>query len=216
MNRRACVCLLVGIGCLGATIAGAERSPRLEVTVRVYNTLAVAGHQLRTAERTAGAVFDDAGITVRWRRCAWPQRPPIRPNDRCGAVLEPTELVVRLVIAPTDVDPSVLGYSLVDGLTRTGTLSTIFADHLERLAARVRLNRGTLLGLTMAHEIGHLLLGTNLHATEGLMRARWTDETLRHRVTQEWQFSSAEISQLLSAVGARTTAAIAAPMLAPR
>jgi hypothetical protein len=103
----------------------------------------------------------------------------------------------------------VLGYSLVDRQTRTGTLSTVYVDHIQQLAARLRINRGTVLGLTIGHEMGHLLLGSDVHGTEGLMRARWPDAALRRRITHEWRFSSVEISQMTSALEARTTAAAA-------
>jgi hypothetical protein len=34
-------------------------------------------------------------------------------------------------------------------------------------------NRWALLGHAMAHEIGHVLLGTTEHSPEGIMKARW-------------------------------------------
>jgi hypothetical protein len=36
----------------------------------------------------------------------------------------------------------------------------------------------SILGHGVAHEIGHLLLGTNSHAETGIMRARWQSEEL--------------------------------------
>ena len=44
----------------------------------------------------------------------------------------------------------------------------------------------TLVGRVSAHEIGHLLLGTNAHATHGLMRASW-DVTRIDR--GDWDFT---------------------------
>jgi hypothetical protein len=35
------------------------------------------------------------------------------------------------------------------------------------------------MGAIIAHEIGHLLLGSNAHAAIGIMRAHWQDAELR-------------------------------------
>ena len=40
-------------------------------------------------------------------------------------------------------------------------------------------NLSRVLGHVMAHEIGHLLLGTNAHSTVGIMRPQWQGPELR-------------------------------------
>lgn len=110
--------------------------------MRLYDTVAVLRHELSTAARTATAIFDDAGVTMRWR----PPRthgPLIQSDDPCDDVVQ--SLDVRLVTAPANVDPKVLGYSLVRP-TRTGTLATLCADHFDCVAARLRITCGMLLG----------------------------------------------------------------------
>ena len=121
--------------------------------------------------------------------------------------MQPTEVLLRLGTAPASFNPLVLGYSLVDRQTRTGTLSTVYVNHIQLLAARLRIDRGRLLGIAIAHEMGHLLLGSDVHGTEGLMRAHWPDAALRRRLTHEWRFSSAEIFQITSALDGRATKA---------
>ena len=55
----------------------------------------------------------------------------------------------------------------------------MFYHRVESLAVELRGARDVLLGYALAHEIGHLLLGTNSHALNGIMRAHWTEEELR-------------------------------------
>ena len=43
-----------------------------------------------------------------------------------------------------------------------------------------------ILGHAAAHEIGHLLLGSNSHSPFGLMRARWSGQDLQNAC---WEFS---------------------------
>jgi hypothetical protein len=70
-------------------------------------------------------------------------------------------------------------------------------------AARLGVDRATLLGRTLAHELGHLLLGTNAHAPRGLMRARWADAVVRNDVTHDWQFSRREARHMQMALTLR-------------
>jgi hypothetical protein len=48
----------------------------------------------------------------------------------------------------------------------------------------------------MAHEIGHLLLGSGDHPREGLMRATWSQDELRGIRPSNWGFSPAEAAQM--------------------
>jgi hypothetical protein len=54
---------------------------------------------------------------------------------------------------------------------------------------------GTLLGRVMAHEVGHLLLGTGYHGEAGVMRAEWPDAQL-NRDGDHWRFSMLEAASM--------------------
>jgi hypothetical protein len=54
----------------------------------------------------------------------------------------------------------------------------------------------------MAHEIGHLLLGSTAHSATGLMREVWTDEELQRNRPEDWVFAEPQ-RNLLRAVGVR-------------
>jgi hypothetical protein len=117
------------------------------------------------------------------------------------------ELAVRLVTAPEPpafarVLP--LGYSLVDGGTQAGSLATIYLNRVRWLASASTADLATLLGRAIAHEIGHLLLGTPEHGVTGVMRAIWSRETLRNSRPREWLFSGHEARKMRASVTART------------
>ena len=68
---------------------------------------------------------------------------------------------------------------------RTGVLATIFVDSVELIASLSEIDATLLLGRAIAHELGHLLLGTNAHSVRGLMRAgghRRTSGSMRSRI----------------------------------
>ena len=55
-----------------------------------------------------------------------------------------------------------------------------------------RTRADVLLGRALAHEIGHLLLGTTPHASTGLMRALWSTATLKRDNADDWLFTPAD------------------------
>jgi hypothetical protein len=68
-----------------------------------------------------------------------------------------------------------ISYLSADG---SGCYANLFYQRVEEMHERSRVNLASLLGDVAAHEIGHLLLGTNSHAANGIMRARWESEEL--------------------------------------
>jgi hypothetical protein len=103
---------------------------------------------------------------------------------------------MRLVLAPEAAAAGSLGYSVVDSRQKRGTLATVFVDRIRMAALRTRLDPARLLGRAMAHEIGHLLLGTTGHSRAGLMRARWSDLDLRRDAAADWLMSPEDVARL--------------------
>lgn len=71
-------------------------------------------------------------------------------------------------------------------------MANIFYERVEALAASGNAARAIVLGHALAHEIGHLLLGTNDHSLKGLMRGEWLREELRHAAQGNLSFTSEE------------------------
>ena len=146
----------------------------LRITVAVIDFAHVAVETRTRAEREAGRILASAGITVLWV--------DIDPDS-------PTELPVRAIVlrleppAGPKHDPKAIGVALAPD-TGDGFYATIFFDRVRERAADTVLietgaNLGTVMGHAIAHEIGHLLLGTNSHSGSGLMSAVWTASELR-------------------------------------
>jgi hypothetical protein len=98
-----------------------------------------------------------------------------------------------------------LGESLLDPVRRTGTLATIYVDRVEWLAAAGGVEAGILMARAIAHELGHLLLGTTAHSRRGLMRRVWSrDELIRARAA-DWRFPAEDATRLQQALDRRPT-----------
>jgi hypothetical protein len=167
--------------------------PGVRVAIRIYDNSGFRGVEVQAATETVTAIFRQADIDVEWVSC---NGPAVRDDEhRCASPLRGNELAVRLVRIHTDVSYQgdlPLGYSLVDVKTHSGALATVFMDRVVWLAGNARLDVRPLLGRAIAHELGHLLLGTNEHANGGLMRAVWSSESLRAKKATDWTFETAQ------------------------
>jgi hypothetical protein len=168
----------------------------LSLVVRVYDSAGVPPADRAAALSVAEAILRDAGIAVAWRdgtACnEGPGRDVALPNGSGPA----TEVIIRIVKAPLEMLPSSLGFSLIDLTVRSGTLATVFADRVADLARLGGVDPGRLLGRAMAHEVGHLLLGTTRHANAGIMRGTWTTWELQREQPRDWLLLSEDITEM--------------------
>jgi hypothetical protein len=90
--------------------------------------------------------------------------------------LDDRNCLVLWVIRGTarNASPGALGFAVPR--TQPGADVTIFYDRIERLEERALTADATapqILGHAMAHEIGHLLLGSTKHSAAGIMKGHW-------------------------------------------
>ena len=175
-----------------------------DIVVRVYNIAELPREDIIAAQEVAEKIFRHAGIPLRWRECAAISLGSA--EDLCSEPLQPVEVIARLASGGNLVSPRVFGQALVvDG--QVSAMATIFVDRITIAAARVNIDRAPLLGRTLAHELGHLLIGTNSHAAYGLMRGIWPDAAMRNDAGNHWNFTNREAQHLRLGLGRRTAAA---------
>ena len=77
------------------------------------------------------------------------------------------------------------------------TYATVFRERvLAALDPAGPCTEAALLGHAIAHELGHLLLGTSSHTPAGLMAGRWHATDLDHAASGWLQFSPAEAARM--------------------
>jgi len=174
--------------------AGAE--PRVALTVRLYNTAGISAQELLSARDAMESTFQDSGLDLIVRQCGR----GTGSIDPCSESLKPLEMVVRIIDAPlldSTVHPDACGVAYVVRETDRGWLATAYSDRVTSAAVRVGVDAGTLLGLVISHELGHLLLGSGYHGWSGVMRADWSEELLAHP-REPWRFSALEAAKMKS------------------
>jgi hypothetical protein len=167
------------------------RSAAERLVVRTFDNSLVARDEMVIAQAAAGEILQEADLTVEWRDC----------SSGCAGTLGRREVLLRVVTAPTGAVAGSLGYSVVDVEAGSGSLATVYADRISSAARRTGVGVGKLLGRTVAHEIGHLLLGTSRHAGSGLMRARWSDRELERDHAADWILTPDVVAQLTRTPG---------------
>ena len=166
------------------------------LSVRVYDFGGADGTRLAHALQDARAIFDDAGIASEWHDCTRRATPL---SGFCGEPRQKRDLIVRILRRDEGRGdlPRALGVSVVE--SGRGVLATVFLDLVEPVAGRTGAGLHTLLGRAIAHEVGHLVLGTNAHSATGLMHEIWTDLELGRNDHRDWRFEPGERALLREA-----------------
>jgi hypothetical protein len=176
-----------------ATFARSGETTSVILALSVFNDAAVPGAVLEQAESTAGRILAHAGIAVEWLNCRseGPHVPDqFEKPSACSSIAYPAHLSLRIVRSGKSTREEISGEAFADR-TGKGTYINLYYAHLLKANKNALglLGEGELLGCVMAHEIGHLLLGTNSHGREGIMQGRWEGTHLRSAGKGELQFT---------------------------
>lgn len=200
------ILLASGLSSHTAAASNVAESGRTSIAIRTYTRPASAG-EMRTARHTASVILERAGIRAFWLECALPGA--VTADDPCKEPPRRNEVVVRVVTAGSmDRRPhaDTLGFAFVDVDAGHGSLATVYADRVAAMARDAGIDSAELLGRTMAHEVGHLLLGTNQHGPHGLMRASWSGADLRRNRATQWLFDGQEAEAMRQGLARRAPA----------
>ena len=171
----------------GAAAARVGPSDSIEITVRVNNSVQTPAFFLPQAESEAGRIFALSGIRIRWLACA----PGLGTEDPCQRVPGESEFVVHIVrTGQTSLD-SVFGVAFV-GQDGDGKYCDIFFDRIQETDRMTGTGLRRLIAAVIAHELGHLLLGSHSHSFFGIMMPHWNQEELQRIAMGNLLFSKEE------------------------
>jgi len=167
---------------------------KLPLVVRLYDSVGVPPRVFEHARQSAGVTLAAIGIEPIWRPCH---------VKGCVSKPKPHEIEIRVVKATALSERGSLGFATVDVVERAGTLATVYIDRVDALAVEAGIDRGEVLGHAIAHEVGHLILGSVDHSPHGLMRATWKVDELRRNLPLDWMFSGAQGAEMRRRLVAR-------------
>ena len=164
--RTSLVVLACLIGSKGAafpeTPLGASDS-QPTITVQVYNYSRASLAVVADAEREAGRILGAAGLKTVWLEC------PVAPvsgsaQGSCQKAPEAVDLRLRVLGSPArhKFQDTVFGFALHP------VLASVYFDYASRRAHNddAEFEAPLVLSCAIAHELGHLLLGTDSHSSQ--------------------------------------------------
>ena len=170
-----------------------EKDPSPTITVQIYNYSQASLAILTGAEREAGRILAEAGLRAVWLECpVGPSTPG--PQGLCEKAPEATDLRLRVLGAPVTnkFQDTVFGFAVHP------VLASVYYEYAGRRAKSddAEFEAPIILGCAIAHELGHLLLGTNSHSDSGIMQPRWESNQFRQLMIGNLVFTT-EQSKLM-------------------
>jgi hypothetical protein len=182
--------LASGLTALGHAAPAAPSETSSAITIHMHNYARVAPNTLAEAEEVTTGIFRKAGLETRWADSVLNAKDDTEPfaghliysfADIQLSIL-PSEMSDRFglpnnvmgVVPRTDAQVAYVFESKVEALFQT-TLSAYRTGHIDR-----RVSVSQILGIAIAHELGHLLLDLQGHSAEGIMRGEWGLTDLRN------------------------------------
>ena len=213
MKRRVIIGLTV-ILVLTALALGAPKSTQTgqavsnaQIRIRIRDYAQANPVVLRHAEQVASEILQKAGVATRWIEC------PVgsAAAGDCASPVSTLDLFVNLL--PESMSgrlrlPGGVFGSAMEGTGKDfGFVASVFYDLAKGRAAEHQVSFGDLLGNAIAHELGHLLLGTRSHSGWSLMSASWSDNQFHLAAQGGLAFSEPEVKRIHASMNARTLAA---------
>jgi hypothetical protein len=163
------------------TASFAETGHTLQITVFVYNHAQVPSKCLTQALKEVTRIYRHAGVELAW--LDHPLSAAVAQGSTNYRQLGQTSLVLRILpdsmAEHLTIRDEALGFAPPCGNEEAGCMAHILYYRVKDLASNGNASLSQILGLTITHELGHLLLGSNAHVANGVMRAQWGQEELR-------------------------------------
>jgi hypothetical protein len=163
------------------------------MSVAVCNIGELPASAIEHAEAEAAYVFQSMGVEIRWTNCG----PEV---DAADARMRP-DFIVRVrvgghisKVGPTSLEAMGRAFMNVDG---TGNMADVYFGAIRELTLLYPVTGADqVMGYTMAHELGHLLIGAG-HRPNGLMRAALSKKELDALNHRHLKFNEAEQAAIL-------------------
>lgn len=137
-----------------------------EITVHYYNEAGVPARLLEQAVGTANSALRRAEIRVKWVNC-------YRDPEACTTAAALRVSIVEAAEPALRAVSFAMGHSLLPQGGQ-GVYAKVFCNRVKQYAQSIDAPTATVLGNAIAHEIGHLLLGSGEHSRQGIMKAQWS------------------------------------------
>jgi hypothetical protein len=201
MKQRRILPLLL-LATLGSPLALNAQTTALELQIYDYTGLPAASVQA-VAGLTQQILIED-GLSAQTRVC------PVTRGTYCGSSGEGyRQLVVRILARAPKTESRVIRPTLSQAFAGPdgGAFAAIYLERVRDASAETQVPAVTILAYATVHEVGHLLLGSAAHTTQGMMKDHWDRAEYEAMGQHRLNFSKQQIRQMAELSKARTTLA---------
>jgi hypothetical protein len=168
------------------TAYGLTCTAREPLPIKLFNDAGVGDDVLHQAKEEAAWLLKLTCLDLTWVPCLVVSRSNLTP---CQAPVRAIELHILSSPGTNDFSEEAMGIAIPH--LGTGDHAGVFLSRVRQIAARNAgiIDVGNLLGYVMAHEIGHVLLRSTTHSSEGLMRAEFRPADLKKAGQRQLKFT---------------------------
>ena len=189
--------LLLALILLSYASLRAEGDEARTVSIRIHNYAHIQDGQLARAQEVVSGMFGTIGVRTDWLE-------PLQQSEGTfegggasdwkpsGLGWKPSDLNVIILTAAMAnrgvIPESILGFAAAEpGLG--GRIAYVIYDRVKDITRGTQVDDMRMMGIVMAHEIGHLLLTDRSHSEDGLMRGNWESSEFRSLRPGDLHFS---------------------------
>ena len=176
----------------GNSLAAEPPEAKLTITIHVYNYARIANWTLVRIKKQVAGIFLRAGIELQWMDCISSARNEPDPAS-WSAEPSPSQLILNIVpqfrARQEGYRDSLFGFAI-------GYQATVVNERTEEISYSGESAPSQVLGITIAHELGHLLLGPNSHTASGIMSPRWDGKDFRSVQSKTLAFTERQAGQM--------------------
>ena len=149
------------------------------------------------AKGIAADMFLQIGVQVRWRTA-------VAADAGCSGG-RPRRVILLAFSwdTPSRVHPGATAYATP--YRSDGACITVFLDRLKSMTDASPLSAAALLGHVLAHEMAHILQGTEHHSESGVLKDCWSQREIRAMVWRHLSFTDYDRLAILSGIGIAAT-----------
>lgn len=181
---------------LSNRLLAADGDEERAVCIRIHDYAHIEDAALARAQEVVSGMYGAIGVRTDWLE---PLQQSDGVFDRVGALdSTPSDLVVIILtsaMADRVIPDGTIGFAAVERGVG-GRVAYVIYDRVRDFAGDTTVDDMRMMGIVMAHEIGHLLLTHQSHSAGGLMRGRWQQSEFRSARPHDLQFSEPQASEI--------------------
>ena len=193
----------------------AESNEERTVSIRIHDYAHIHDTALARAQDVVSGMYGAIGVRTDWRgslRQGDGTFDNVRQSESPFNNVGPSEcgpsdlrlIILTSAMADRGVIPdSIIGFAAVERGVG-GRVAYVIYDRIKEFASDTDVDDMRMMGIVMAHEIGHLLMMHQSHSDTGLMRGRWERSEFRADRPFDLEFSDPQALEIRRTLAGET------------